>query len=112
MGQQARWCKILEEFDFQRVHRPGVKHGNADALSRKPCGQCGNEVENVITTKLRMIEFEEIVKGTMWTMKELTKAIGKDTEISPFYREVMGGSLPMKEGKLAGASAITKSFHA
>jgi len=37
MGQQARWCEILEEFDFQIVHRPEVKHGNADALSRRPC---------------------------------------------------------------------------
>jgi len=51
MGQQARWCEILEEFDFQIVHRPGVKHGNADALSRRPCPQCGKEVENVIRIK-------------------------------------------------------------
>jgi len=36
----------------------------------------------------------------------------KDTEISHFYKEVLGCSLPMDEGRLAGASPITKSFHA
>jgi len=37
IGQQARWLKIMEEFDFQVEHRPGTKHGNADAVSRRPC---------------------------------------------------------------------------
>jgi len=34
IGQQARWLEILEEFDYTIEHRPGSKHGNADALSR------------------------------------------------------------------------------
>jgi len=37
IGQQGRWLEILEEFEFHVEHRPGVKHGNADALSRRPC---------------------------------------------------------------------------
>jgi len=45
IGQLARWCEILEEFDFQIVHRPGRNHGNADALSRRPCQQCGQETK-------------------------------------------------------------------
>jgi len=44
MGQQARWCEILEEFYYQIVHRPVLKHGNANALLRRPCKQCGKEV--------------------------------------------------------------------
>ena len=36
IGQQARWLEILEEFDYTIQHRAGVKHGNADALSRRP----------------------------------------------------------------------------
>ena len=32
-GQLARWLQVLEQFDFQVVHRPGEKHANADALS-------------------------------------------------------------------------------
>jgi len=39
IGQQARWLEVMEEFDFVVEHRPGTKHGNADALSRRPCGK-------------------------------------------------------------------------
>jgi len=112
MGQQARWCEILEEFDFQIVHRPGVKHGNADALSRRPCRQCGKTADDVTRSEVRIVDFQEIIRGTRWTKQELTGATENDTEISPFYRELVEGSLPMEEGKLAGASAITKTFHA
>jgi hypothetical protein len=37
IGQQARWLEQMEEFNFVVEHRPGTKHGNADALSRRPC---------------------------------------------------------------------------
>ena len=39
-GQLARWLETLETYDFELQHRPGAKHGNADALSRGPCPQC------------------------------------------------------------------------
>ena len=44
-GQVARWLEILSEYNFQVLHRPGVQHGNADALSRSPCKQCGQTQE-------------------------------------------------------------------
>lgn len=33
----ARWALILQEYDFQVIHRPGVANGDADELSRNPC---------------------------------------------------------------------------
>lgn len=36
-GQVARWIQCLQEYNFDIVHRPGRQHGNADALSRRPC---------------------------------------------------------------------------
>ena len=42
-GQLARWLEKLQEFNFTIVHRNGRKHGNADALSRLPCRQCGRK---------------------------------------------------------------------
>ena len=41
-GQVARWLEVIGGYDYTIVHRPGKKHGNADGLSRKPCGQCGH----------------------------------------------------------------------
>ena len=40
-GQMARWLEQLQEFNFNIVHRQGKRHANADALSRRPCHQCG-----------------------------------------------------------------------
>ena len=39
MSQQGRWQERLQEFDFDIENRLEHKHGNADALSRRPCGQ-------------------------------------------------------------------------
>jgi len=38
IGQQARWLEVMEEFHFRIEHRPGARHGNADALSRHLVG--------------------------------------------------------------------------
>jgi len=37
IGQQARWLEIMQDYSFDVIHRPGVSHTNADALSRRPC---------------------------------------------------------------------------
>ena len=37
VGQLARWIGYIEEYTFDLQHRPGVRRGNADALSRRPC---------------------------------------------------------------------------
>ena len=42
-GQLARWLEVLDTYDFDVQHRAGKSHGNADALSRGPCKQCGME---------------------------------------------------------------------
>ncbi|MDD9817374.1 MAG: RNase H-like domain-containing protein [Gammaproteobacteria bacterium] len=36
-GQVARWLERLQQYDFSVEHRAGNRHGNADALSRRPC---------------------------------------------------------------------------
>ena len=41
-GQLARWLDYLQQFQFEILHRPGVQHGNADALSRIP-DNCGGK---------------------------------------------------------------------
>ena len=36
-AQVARWIEVLGTYDFKIEHRQGRNHGNADALSRRPC---------------------------------------------------------------------------
>jgi transposase InsO family protein len=61
VGQQARWLASMEEYEFDIEHRPGKKHANADALSRRPCRQCTAE-EEVMTT-VWSVEAEEFIPG-------------------------------------------------
>ena len=39
-GQVARWMETLNEFKYKFEHRAGSRHGNADGLSRRKCGEC------------------------------------------------------------------------
>ena len=39
-GQLCRWSEFLAVYDYEIVHRSGKSHGNADALSRRPCEPC------------------------------------------------------------------------
>ncbi|GFV21372.1 retrovirus-related Pol polyprotein from transposon 297 [Trichonephila clavipes] len=36
-GQIARWIQRIQEYEVLTRHRKGSAHGNADALSRRPC---------------------------------------------------------------------------
>jgi len=48
-GQVARWLEFLSEYNFEIQHRPGVKHQNADALSRKDVEEplCSHQKEGL-----------------------------------------------------------------
>ena len=35
-GRLGRWALLLQQYDFEIIHRAGASNGNADALSRRP----------------------------------------------------------------------------
>ena len=39
-GQLCRWAELLGTYNYTIEHRAGKLHGNADALSRRPCQFC------------------------------------------------------------------------
>jgi hypothetical protein len=42
-GRRGRWIDMLQDFSFKILHRPRMRHGNADALSRNPVGQATDD---------------------------------------------------------------------
>ena len=80
-GQLARWLDFLQPFDFEIITRAGVKHGNADALSRKEvtCGgkkcQCQKftefEYEVPVNLEIRLQRDIGIQVGEGFTEKEV-----------------------------------------
>ena len=69
VGQQARWLDFFEQFDFDIMHRKGTSHANADALSRRPCGeacrQCTRQQPGVraVTTRRRAAQERQQTSG-------------------------------------------------
>ena len=61
-GQLARWIERLQTYDFKIEHRRGIKHRNADALSRRPCNlECkhcmkAEKREAIVDIRLTRIE--------------------------------------------------------
>ena len=45
VGHPARCIEVINTYDITFQHQSGRKHGNADALFRYPCRQCGGDCE-------------------------------------------------------------------
>ena len=55
----ARWTLLIQQFDFDIVHRPGTSNGNADALSRRLYGTCSlNALEHVGVKTKEIYDFQ------------------------------------------------------
>ncbi|CAH8536658.1 unnamed protein product [Dicrocoelium dendriticum] len=100
-GQIARWQEQLQEYDFECHHRPGIKHGNADALSRRPNRNHGS-CPSCTAACVSAVIFDES-ETEEWVRMQST-----DPELSILYsRIVQNGDRPTQQ-ELAGASWETK----
>jgi len=112
IGQQARWCEILEEFDFQIVYRPGRLQGIADAMSRRPCRQCGNHGEDKTVVQIRTINFTAIGDGDRWSKEKIAEVVAEDGELSTFSGWVKDGMLPLSSNDLTRYDPVINTLHA
>jgi len=91
------------------MHRPGRNHENADALSRRPCRQCGDAKKDIGT--VRNITIGALHQGLKWSKEELAKATKVDPEIAQFTQWMVDNKLPVKCSVLASWDPVTKSLH-
>jgi len=96
IGQQARWLEIMQDYSFDVIHRPGVSHTNADALSRRPCplkacvckqANLDGELtsESVCTTTLSSLDHDAI-HNQPDSLQTLQSAQETDEDISVILR--------------------------
>ena len=83
-GQMARWITFLQAYDLEIQHRPGVRHGNADALSR-----CMEGCRDLDTLQLPCYEtstLDEIKERAMETLRRVqtrSQAKRQPVEVRP-----------------------------
>jgi transposase InsO family protein len=107
IGQQGRWLEKLAEFDFEILHRPGRKHGNADALSRKPCRQCHWEEAEAMDQFVR--EVTEVTTESDSTT-EIVKSQKEDPVLSK-VRSWLSEGMPSLQEILLEEEAVKVYWH-
>ncbi|GBO00095.1 Retrovirus-related Pol polyprotein from transposon 297 [Araneus ventricosus] len=113
-GQIARWIQRLQEYDFEIQHRKGTSHGNADALSRRPCKEscknCTNAVkkfgmETDISVKVLTIE-------DAWSSSEVQKAQLEDPATRPILEKKLNSEDRPSWQEISPESPATKRYWA
>ena len=97
-GQLARWLEVVCAYDIEIIHRAGRSHANADALSRRPCKQCGRETE--CETELARTDIGRtcVIELTDTNNNvEIRKAQLEDPNIKPVIEALERGTKPTKE---------------
>ena len=112
IGQQSRWLEILEEFNFTVEHRPGKKHANADALSRRPCRQCGMcATQRPVTETLEVRALQANGEANVtWSRDAMRSAQEQDPDIGPLYKALANEEEKPLWDTLLRASQETKTY--
>ncbi|KFD51373.1 hypothetical protein M513_07778 [Trichuris suis] len=108
-GQVARWMERLAEFDMVIEHRPSKRHSNADAMSRRPCGQCADGPERI--SQLRQaggVAAAVAINSGEVSMPEMEQCQTETSDTSTVLNWIRSASWP---GKCpAGAGLELRSF--
>ncbi|GBN75169.1 Retrovirus-related Pol polyprotein from transposon 297 [Araneus ventricosus] len=113
-GQIARWIQRLQEYDFEIQHRKGTSHGNADALSRRPCKESCKHCTNA-EKKFGMetdISVEVLTTEDAWSSSEVQKAQLEDPAIRPILEKKLNSEDRPSWEEIAPESPATKRYWA
>jgi hypothetical protein len=65
-GRRGRWIDLLQDYSFKIVHKLGMRHANADALSRNPVGKAMDDED-----------FQQEIQDDPHTQPEVAETIEK-----------------------------------
>ena len=85
-GQLACWLETLSEYTFDLIHRKGLKHNNADGLSRQICLDCKQCAKMQPATKVQIAQLELPQPVDLPLLQQ------GDLDILPVYQTVQDGS--------------------
>mgnify|MGYP000532974220 FL=1 len=90
--RQARWSSFLADYDFEILFRPGVQHGKADALSRRPdfALRPGDDAYSQQSHCLLRPDQLQMFATCMLHDDSLLNEIATATVSDPFAKEIMG----------------------
>ncbi|GBM96236.1 Retrovirus-related Pol polyprotein from transposon 297 [Araneus ventricosus] len=115
-GEIARWIQRLQEYDFEIQHRKGTSHGNADALSRRPCKesckQCTNAEKKFGMEREISVKVLTTTTVDAWPSCEIQKAQLEDPAIKPILEKKLNSSDPPSWQEIAPESPATKRYWA
>ena len=85
VGQPVRWIEVIDTYDIKFQHRLGRKHGNADAIFRYLCRQCGGDCEGTPAKVVRAVTRSQRCESG-WTPEEMAARQDADPDIGPIMR--------------------------
>ena len=82
-GQVARWMETLADFEYVVKHRKGLKHSNADGLSRRTCSESCRQCQNHFPSAQSA---EECQVRAIHRQSEIVTRQQLDVHIAPVYK--------------------------
>jgi hypothetical protein len=111
-GQTARWVQRLQEYNYSSEHRQGIRHTNADALSRRPCSDgcshCQKVEQRADDQRVRMVV---VAPADGWDHQDLRREQLADNDLGPLIREIEAGRRP-EWRDISNRGPIYKSYWA
>lgn len=108
-GQLARWLEFIAPYDFTVEHRPGRQHGNADALSRRPCDPGCKHCTRHDHPDAAVVQRVRLVDAHGLSMDDFRVAQATDLDIAPLLAGLREGQRPSADD-ISDRSERTKSL--
>lgn len=111
MPQLARWLTFIEQFDYEVVHRPGTKHGNADGLSRKPSDESTNDESEEEETDVEVfVVRKDEARTSDLVGEDLRQRQRKDAELGAIVNFRLASDEAPRNEELQTESELTKKL--